>query len=654
MRTDAIGLFWQDLPPPPKVKKEKIKRTPPERTWERPDYLPGLEVALRAVYNRYSQEELVKAVKNGEPHVFDIECYPNYFLIAFRNILTQKVIYFEKYLGCELNVEWLSWVAHNVLLISYNGLGYDEPILTLALAGATNAELKEASDRIITEDWRPSDILKNAELERLKLNHIDVMEVAPAGGSLKQRAGRLHRKRLQDLPFPPNMMLTRNHMVIVLHYCINDLDATEALYLSLQDEIHLREIMSQEYGVDLRSRSDAQIAEDVIRHEIQRITRKRVQRAKVEPGRRYKYNVPRFLVYQTPLMNSVIDLIKKCDFVISEKGSVELPWQLKNLRINIGNASYQMGIGGLHSTEEKACHHYVKGRKKRDIDVTSYYPSVILGQRLFPEHLGEVFLRVYKKIVDRRVRAKHTGDKKTAQTLKIVINGSFGKLGSMWSVLYAPQLLIQVTITGQLSLLMLIEAFELMGIPVISANTDGIVIDYPEEQEPLVEQIIKWWEKQTGFEMESNFYRALYSANVNNYVAIDDKGKLKCKGWFADSGLSKNPSGEIIIEAVRAKLKDNIPVEETITKCKDIRKFAVVRAVKGGAVCNGDYLGKVVRWYYGPEDYPEMVYAASGNKVTNSAGGVPMMELPDEFPENLNHDVYIAKANKYLEMMGYQ
>lgn len=654
MRTDAIGFFWQDLPPPPKVKKEKIKRTPPERTWERPDYLPGIDEARRAVINMYTAEELMEAQKEGQPHVFDIECYPNYFLIAFRNIVTQKVIYFEKYLGCELNIAWLNWVVHNFLLVSFNGLGYDEPILTLALSGATNGEMKEATDRIITEDWRPSDILKNADLERLKLNHIDIMEVAPGGGSLKQRAGRLHRKRLQDLPFPPNMLLTHDHMTIVRHYCINDLDATEALYLALEEEIHLREVMSKEYGVDLRSRSDAQIAEDVIKHEIGRITRKRVQRAKVEPGRRYKYNMPAFLKYQTPLMNSVVDIIKQCDFVINEKGSVENPWQLKNLRINIGDATYQMGIGGLHSTEEKSCNRYVKGRKKRDIDVTSYYPSVILGQRLFPEHLGEVFLRVYKKIVDRRVAAKHSGDKKTAQTLKIVINGSFGKLGSMWSVLYAPQLLIQVTVTGQMSLLMLIEAFELSGIKVISANTDGIVVDYAEEEEPLVDQIIAWWERQTGFEMESTFYKALFSANVNNYVAIDEKGKVKCKGWFADSGLQKNPTGEIVVEAVRARLKDGVPVEQTITQCQDVRKFAVVRSVKGGAVCNGHYLGKVVRWYYGPEDYPEMVYAGSGNKVTNSAGGVPMMELPDVLPEDLNHETYIAKANKYLEMMGYQ
>ncbi|WP_204921788.1 hypothetical protein, partial [Megamonas rupellensis] len=78
----------------------------------------------------YTVEELLEAQKAGEPHVFDIECYPNYFLIAFRNVKTQKVIYFEMYLGHALNIEWLSWVVHNFLLVSYNGLGYDEPILT--------------------------------------------------------------------------------------------------------------------------------------------------------------------------------------------------------------------------------------------------------------------------------------------------------------------------------------------------------------------------------------------------------------------------------------------------------------------------------------------------------------------------------------------
>lgn len=653
MRADSIGLFWQDLPAPKKVKKEKVKRTPPERTWERPDYLPGLQEALTARYNMYDAQSLQAAIANKEPHVYDIECYPNYYLIAFQNIVNGKIIYFEMYLGCPLNVEWLSYVVHNITLISFNGLGYDEAILTLSLAGVDNAGLKTASDRIIVEDWRTKDILKAAGLERLKLDHIDVMEVAPGAGGLKLRAARMHRKRLQDLPFPPNMLLTPNHMVIVRHYCVNDLDGTLGLYQKLEKDVKLRALLGKEYGLDLRSKSDPQIAEAVIKHELESKLKRYIKRPQVQPGKRWKYQVPRWMKFQTPMMNSVMGIVNNCYFMIEENGGVKMPWQLSDLKINIANGVYRMGIGGLHSSEEKSAHPYKKGRRKRDADVTSYYPSIIINEKLFPPHLTKMFLAIFEKIVKRRIAAKQAGDDDTAQTLKIVINGTFGKLGSMWSILYAPELLIQVTLTGQLALLMLIEMMELNGISVLSANTDGIVLDYAIEDETKVDQIIKWWEKQTGFNMEFHFYKDLYSANVNNYIAIDEDGVVKAKGWFAKSGLQKNPSGEIIFEAVQKKLRDSIPVEETITNCKDLTKFMVVRQVKGGAYWNGQYLGKVVRWYYGEGEVPEMVYAMSGNKVTNSTGGVPMMELQEELPSDLNYQAYIDKANGYLEQVGY-
>ncbi|WPJ68500.1 hypothetical protein OMDBNIEC_00014 [Salmonella phage STP-SP5] len=660
MRTDAIGFFWQDLPPEPKVKKEKVKRLPPERTWERPDYLPNLEEARNYQYNLYTQDELIQAWINREPLVYDIECYPNYFLIAFRGTRTKKVVYFEMYHGCSLNCLLLNWIMTNFLIVSFNGNGYDMPIATLALNGCSNAQLKDATDKIIVEDWRPSDILKSYRLKRMQnVNHIDIMEVLPGSGGLKQYGGRVHTRRMQDLPFKPNTMLSSEQMLIVRWYCINDLVQTEECFLALQKPIHLREIMSKEYVVDLRSRSDAQIAEDVIRHEIQALTGVRPQRPQVYPGTKYAYNIPEFIRYQTPLMNSVLDIVRDCRFVVGDNGGVTLPPALTGLEIKIANSVYRMGIGGLHSSEECAGYGKEPGIKKRDIDVTSYYPSIILNQGLYPEQLGPAFLKVYKSIVDRRIAAKHSGDKNTADTLKIVINGSFGKLGSMWSILYAPQLLIQTTITGQLSLLMLIEAFELNGITVLSANTDGIVVKYPEQAEDFVNQMIKWWEGLTNFEMESTYYDKLYSANVNNYVAVktpDENGvvEVKRKGWFAETGLSKNCTGEIIMEAVCECLAYGTPVSRTIRNCTDIRKFVILRAVKGGAVWNGEFLGKVVRWYLSTnEDTPEIIYAASGNRVAGSSGGVPIMTLPEKVPEDIDYEAYIAKAEKYLEDMGY-
>ena len=68
-----------------------------------------------------------------------------------------------------------------------------------------------------------------------------------------------------------------------------------------------------------------------------------------------------------------------------------------------------------------------------------------------------------------------------------MLNGTFGKTGSPYSVLFAPEMMIQTTITGQLALLMLIEHLETASISVISANTDGIVIQPQVSQVPFVE-----------------------------------------------------------------------------------------------------------------------------------------------------------------------
>ena len=62
---------------------------------------------------------------------------------------------------------------------------------------------------------------------------------------------------------------------------------------------------------------------------------------------------------------------------------------------------------------------------------------------------------IIKKIAELKEERSYL--KTTSDTLKICVNGSFGKLGSKFSFLYAPELLIQTTMTGQLALLMLIE-----------------------------------------------------------------------------------------------------------------------------------------------------------------------------------------------------
>lgn len=669
-RADMCGFFWNDTPPPKPPKAEKPKRTPPERTWERPDYLPGLQEAMEFRVSQFEDWELAIAAAKRERLVFDIECYENYFLIAFTSLASGKVIYFERTPNHDFNADKLRWIINTFCLVSFNGINYDMPILALALAGKSTSQLKYATNEIIVNGSRPSDVLRTFKVKKLNTNHIDLIEVAPLRASLKIYGGRLHAPRMQDLPFNPEVILSPQQMAIVRWYCVNDLTNTAILHESLKEQIELRDSMGKQYKMDLRSKSDAQIAEAVIAEEVERLNGCRAQRPVIEPGTRYKYKIPHFIKYQSGLMNWALEIVRNANFIVSEDGNVGMPEELKALRLEMAGGVYRMGIGGLHSSEQCAAHYADADTLLIDRDVTSYYPYIILNQGLFPQPLGPNFLKVYRTLVERRIAAKHAGNKVVADSLKITINGSFGKLGSRYSVLYAPDLLIQVTVTGQLALLMLIERLELAGIHVVSANTDGIVIKCPTTRQAECDAIVKQWEAETSFETEDTQYLAVFSRDVNNYIAVKKKFDKTTKQWLCEEDgcktkgayaspekssdrLHKNPTNEICVDAVLALLTKGTPVMTTVRSCADIRKFVSVRTVTGGAVKDGVFLGKSIRWYYAAGEDGEIVYAKNGNKVPRSEGAKPVMDIPAAFPNDIDYEWYEREAYRMLEDIGY-
>lgn len=648
-----------------KVAKEVVKRTPPHPYWREPGYIPSqeeLQVAQEFPIHVMTDDELVAACAAKERLVFDIETYPNYFCICFISLKTGWVWFTEMFEGQPLDIQRFGWVLTNFTIVGYNSISFDIPIASLALAGLSCSQIKEASNLIITEEWRPSDVLKKHKVKSIKqyIDHIDLIEVAPGvGASLKIYGGRMHCPRMQDLPFHHACILTREQMTIVRWYCVNDLVTTAFMHEHLKEQLTLREQLGKDYGIDLRSKSDAQIAEAVIVEEVERLNGSHPRRPDIPVGTVYRYHVPQFLRYESQVMQWALYVVASASFVVADHGSIEMPREISQLKLTIANSTYTMGIGGLHSTESRVAHLASEDIMLIDRDVASYYPEIILNLQLFPQHLGRNFLSVYRRIVDRRLEAKRQGDKVVADSLKITVNGSFGKLGSKYSMLYSPDLLIQVTITGQLALLMLIERLEMRDINVVSANTDGVVIKCQRSRKDELNWVINNWENETGFQTEESQYSAYYARDVNSYIAVkvpDKAGKVgtKTKGAYAPTGLQKNPTNRICIDAVEALLIKNIPIHETIRSCTDIKKFISVRKVKGGAVKDCTYLGVSIRWYYATSQSGEIVYANSGNKVPRSDGAKPLMDLPLLLPDDINYEWYEAEANKILTEIAYR
>jgi hypothetical protein len=266
---------------------------------------------------------------------------------------------------------------------------------------------------------------------------------------------------------------------------------------------------------------------------------------------------------------------------------------------------------------------------------------------------GAVFIEAYRDIYEQRLAAKNAGDKAVADSLKISLNGLFGKLGSKYSPFYSPDLLLMVTLTGQLNLLTLIDDLaKQSGIFVLSANTDGVMVGYHPSLRVKVLATVAANASETNFEYEEKRYDKVALKDVNNYIAVMNSGEVKAKGLYAEAGLQKNPTMSVCSKAVIQFLVDGTPPEMSIQYAEDFSDFTAIRAVRGGGEQAGVELGRVARWYMTTDKIPPIQYSSNGNKVPKTDGARACMFLPDSFPDDLDYQWYIDESYNILTSLG--
>ena len=588
--------------------------------------------------------------------VLDTEVYWNYFLATFI-FQDGRIIEFERFNdrdNGDLGAIGRLLLEENCTLITFNGINYDIPILSMAMMGCRNAVLKEASDRIIKKKAMPWDLERKYKFTRLQIDHIDIINLLPLFESLKLYAARINAKHLQDLPYEEHETIDVHKQAELRSYCRKDCYNTWSLFLDRWEEIQLRVSLGQQYDLDLRSKSDAQIAEAVIKSEYEKITGEKLVKP-IDQGNLptyVNYDPPTFLRFKSSEINSYMFAMSHEAFELGKDGKAVNPTWLKSKSVTIDGRKYAIGLGGLHAKNKSESYRSDDDFQIIDLDVTSYYPATILNNRYEPPHMGSIFTQIFSQIVQQRIAAKQTGDKTTADVLKITINGTYGKLGSRFSAIYAPQLLLAVTFTGQLSLLMLIEMMAQKGIQCVSANTDGITLKVARKQLLDMAVTVQQWEELTRYKMEATNYQSIHYRDVNNYFALTEDGDVKRKGIFKKSDVAKNPQAPIVTEAVIEFVLNKVPIWKTVHRCFDVKQFLSVRTVKGGAAKDGEYLGKAIRWYYSDKTDSAIHYISNGNKVAKSDGAMPMMDLIEDLPNDLDYQWYIDEAIETVELIG--
>jgi hypothetical protein len=278
----------------------------------------------------------------------------------------------------------------------------------------------------------------------------------------------------------------------------------------------------------------------------------------------------------------------------------------------VGGVALAFGVGGMHSSDPPGL---VEGPLV-DLDVASYYPSLIATDRITPPQLPDFAART-QALLRRRLEAKRAGDAVTASALKYVINSLYGQLGNDRSALFSPADALRVVLTGQLRLLQLIDGVLESGCALISANTDGIIV----RGDPGA--AAAGWEAAPGLTLERTPYRRLWRTSVNDYVAQGpDGGVAKAKGRFGggdEDGSARRSAAPIIARAVVDRLVHGRDPAAAVARADAVTDFTCWRRARGLQWDGAPVAGPVVRWVVAARGRPLVQSTASRETSTVAA-----------------------------------
>lgn len=223
----------------------------------------------------------------------------------------------------------------------------------------------------------------------------------------------------------------------------------------------------------------------------------------------------------------------------------------------------------------------------RNFDVASYYPHLMTICGYTSRNIPSP--EVFENVLEQRMKAKAAGDKATANALKLVVNTTYGAMLNQYNDLFDPLMGRSVCITGQLFLLEMAQNLyqNVEDLVIVQLNTDGVMIEFYEDQYEEVLAIVNEWQSRTGFELEEDSVALIAQKDVNNYVEVQPNGSVKAKGGYLVRGIAPagafnvNNNACIVATALKEYFVNGTPVEETINGCNDIFQFQII--AKAGA-----------------------------------------------------------------------
>lgn len=556
--------------------------------------------------------------------------------------------------------------------------------------------------------WATVDLFKIYALNSAGVNvDKDTGERKKYGKSLKQVSINLKWHNLLDFTLPPiddeegdvyrkrneyrgmtneqlNAIITNDfdryvlpkYIKPMLHYNKNDVYIVCEIARQKPDEIKLRYSLGAAFNLNLLCSARSNIADKLLYKFYSERSGLKPEAFKDLRTHRtalsFKKIIFPHICFQTDELKEVLEDMKKVTIYRTNKDSFEKV-------IKFHGTTYTIATGGLHSQDRPGVLTSTDDYTFIHYDISSFYPSVMVAYNIAPKHLNNA---VFVKMVDyfrlTRIKCKHTKDeveqvvagvhnKLAAEALKIVINAIYGKFGFDSYFLYDRFAQMQVTINGQLMVMMVVEALELAGIHVVSANTDGIIVKLPKDKENEFKNITDAWCAQNKLGADSERYKLFVTRDINNYFDIQSNDKVEYKGSLDPhqylKDLKKGYDMPVVAKAVFEYFANGVSVMETLRNHKDILDFCktqnvgkqfevVYQKVVDGKVIDV-HSQRHVRFYVSTKGVVIMKENVHDGKRSVLASGKPVIILNklddvDITLRNIDYKYYYEEAYKII------
>lgn len=354
--------------------------------------------------------------------------------------------------------------------------------------------------------------------------------------------GTLERFKQRKNTFKTKMLLVKEFGLPVNYMCKTNAKLTETI------------LLSQNKGVNTRARKSFELSELPCHWDV--------------PEIQTVYNF--FMEALKELMRHKWDT-KKCD---KTKLSMEL---------DVLGVIHTFALGGVHGGIKNYICRPEDKKKIIWVDVSSLYPNILTKWDLLSRQVDKRGCDAFAEMVQVRMNIKQKlhdpsltkEEKKSlkdqAARYKLVLNTTSGCMKDKFKKIYDPEFNTKMCMLGQLGLLDLIyrlynakkgtkkpswaraenegdepiEYFKL-----IQSNTDGIALELmSDDAEEIIDKVCADWEKDWRFSLEKTVADNLYEKDVNNYVFVDDSGKIKIKGAYVTKYSDDNEQNTLSILA---------------------------------------------------------------------------------------------------------